>query len=1032
VKIARAGWLCVVLLFAVSELRAADASVKVFEEPGFPVADTAALSSAQLHALLPGASFVTAEELSSAVADDTLGLLVLPYGSAFPEDSWKDIQAYLARGGNLLVLGGRPFTRAAYKEEGAWRLRDYSVRFIRELRIDQYQETPGSSGLSYVPNADVVTQLPAFAWQRGFSPIIHLSDSRIDERGGSAGRVDTRIDALAWGMRDGRRLSAPVLQIDHLRGKFAGGRWIFVSADLAAGFADSAGAKEIVASLVSAASRGAEEFLVRPVLPLYLPEEPVELQVSWMGTHGNPENLSVRVTVTPEDAPGQSSVYSAKLTAGLVMTVPPQPAKGFHIVDAVLLDGEHTIAKYHSGFWMRDSAYLSSGPKLGVNQDYFELNGKPLAVVGTTYMSSEVQRLYFDHPNVYVWDRDMKQLEDAGMNMLRTGWWSGWDKVCDENGVPYERSLRTLEAYLMTARKHGLPVQFNVFAFLPDVLGGENAYLDPRAVRREKNLYSALAARFGDVPFLAWDLINEPSFSQHLWTAMPNGDALESGQWNAWLKKKYSSRRGLESAWNIPPGGDGPLPVPAANEYQGARDGAATGFKLYDFYLFSQEKFAGWVAQIRESIRAAGSQQLITVGQDEGGNESRLFPAYFGGSVDFTTNHSWYENDNLLWDSLIAKQRGKPMLIQETGVGAGASLDGIARRSLENQSALLERKAALSFAQGTGFIEWLWNSNADMMEDGEVSLGGLRADQTEKPEAAVMRGFAAFSKEASNYLRQPEQPDVAIVTSEAAQFSPMSGLQMEAQRKAVRALCYQNRIPGYIVSESQAATLRNPKLRNPRLVILPSPQALNESTWLALLAYVNNGGNLLVTGAVNRDAQWHVADRLTSAHIRGTAEPLTFKTAAILASSQSIPGPTIPMSFDQNKQNALEVVKFQDGATLEQQAYGKGNIYWSAYPVELAESAEAATKLYSYVLGKAGVAPMFQFDPNLSPGVLIYPTVLQDAVTYIFVSEDAAATKINIKDKLTGARLVFDLPSQRSVLVVLRKTDGALLAKYGY
>jgi len=29
-----------------------------------------------------------------------------------------------------------------------------------------------------------------------------------------------------------------------------------------------------------------------------------------------------------------------------------------------------------------------------------------------------------------------------------------------------------MEAYLMTARKHGLPVQFNVFAFLPDVLGG--------------------------------------------------------------------------------------------------------------------------------------------------------------------------------------------------------------------------------------------------------------------------------------------------------------------------------------------------------------------------------------------------------------------------------------------------------------------------------------------------------------------------------------------------------------------------------
>lgn len=1021
-KIAHARWLFIALLFMASHVLAMDASVKVFEDPSFPTADSSAFSSSQLHAMMPDAAFVTAQELNSALTGDNVSLLVLPYGSAFPEDSWTDIDAYLARGGNLLVLGGRAFTRSAYREGGAWKLRDYSMRFIRELRIDQYQETPGSRELSYVPNPDMVTQLPAFAWQRGFSPIIHLSDSRIDERGGSAGRVDTRIDAMAWGMRDGRRLSAPVLQIDHLRGKFTGGRWIFVSADLPAGFADSLEAKEIVSSLVATASRGAEEFIVHPVLPLYLPEEPIELQVSWLAAHPAASGLQVRVTLTPEDEANHKAVYTANFAAGLVLTIPLQQTKGFHTVDAELLDGSHVIAKYRSGFWMRDPAYLRAGPKLGVNQNYFELDGKPLAVVGTTYMSSEVQRLYFDHPNVYVWDRDMKLLEDSGIDMIRTGWWSGWDKVCDENGVPYERALRTLEAYLMTARRHGLPVQFNVFAFLPDVLGGENAYMDPRAVQREKNLYSALAARFGDVPFLAWDLINEPSFGQHVWTALPNGDAIELAEWNGWLKKKYPSRQALESAWNIPSGGDGPLPVPAADEYPGSRSGADSGYKLYDFYLFEQEKFAAWVAQMREAIRSSGSNQLITVGQDEGGNDSRLLPAYFSGPVDFTTNHSWYESDSLLRDSLIAKQPGKAMLIQETGVGAGTTLDGIARRNLANQAALLERKGALSFAQGTGFIEWLWNTNADMMEDGEVSLGGLRADKTEKPEAQVMRGFAAFARQASNYLSEPVQPDVAIVTSEAEQFSPMWGLQMEAQRKAVRALCYQARVPGYIVGESQIA-----KLGEPRLVILPSPQALNDATWQSLLDYVGNGGNLLVTGAVNRDPHWHVAERLASAHILGKVEPLTFKTATILAGGESI-----PLSFDQDKQNVLESMEFQDGATLEHAIYGRGQIFWAAYPVELADGADAAGKLYSYVLGKTGITPAFEADAILSPGVLVYPTVLQNAVMYIFESEDAGDTKINIKDKLTRARVTFTLPSQHAALVVLSKKDGTVLAKYGY
>ncbi len=42
----------------------------------------------------------------------------------------------------------------------------------------------------------------------------------------------------------------------------------------------------------------------------------------------------------------------------------------------------------------------------------------------------------------------------------------------------------------MTARKYGLPVQFNFFAFLPDVLGGSNAFLDPAAVRKQQTLIS--------------------------------------------------------------------------------------------------------------------------------------------------------------------------------------------------------------------------------------------------------------------------------------------------------------------------------------------------------------------------------------------------------------------------------------------------------------------------------------------------------------------------------------------------------------
>ena len=415
-----------------------------------------------------------------------------------------------------MVVGGRPFTRAAYHDGTGWHLRDYSVRFIRPLMIDEYQVTPGSDGLEFQTNPDMTVQVPRFSWKQAFSPVIRLSAVDLYKRGGAAGSIDARLDTLAWGTKGGRKMSAPLIEIDHLRNGFDGGRWIFLNADLGSDFLNGA-ESGLVRSLVERASAGSEEFTVRPTLPLYLPGEPVELDIAWHNTGQIRAPLSVRISVYPESQPASRSVSGSSLPASQPLILPAPNGKGLYFIEAELVEGDKRRATIHSGFWVRDETYLRSGPRLTVNKDYFELDGHPLAVVGTTYMSSEVQRLYFDHPNVYVWDRDLGQIHGAGLNMIRTGWWTGWDKFCDENGQPYERTLRTLEAYLMTARKNGLPVQFNFFAFLPDVLGGTNAFLDPAAIERQQTLISSVVARFHDVPFLGWDLINEPSFSQHLW-----------------------------------------------------------------------------------------------------------------------------------------------------------------------------------------------------------------------------------------------------------------------------------------------------------------------------------------------------------------------------------------------------------------------------------------------------------------------------------------------------------------------------------
>ena len=102
-----------ILIFAASLLLASTAApgaesqsgCVVFSEAGFPAADSAGPSPEQVQTMLPGAQLASTQQLANLLNATSTRLLVLPYGSAFPEEAWPDIYRFLHRGGNLLVLG---------------------------------------------------------------------------------------------------------------------------------------------------------------------------------------------------------------------------------------------------------------------------------------------------------------------------------------------------------------------------------------------------------------------------------------------------------------------------------------------------------------------------------------------------------------------------------------------------------------------------------------------------------------------------------------------------------------------------------------------------------------------------------------------------------------------------------------------------------------------------------------------------------------------------------------------------------------
>jgi hypothetical protein len=1029
--------------------------VVVFWEDGFPAADTAAPTRDDLSAILPGAVFISAESLSDALAAEETRLLVLPFGSAFPEKQWDVIHRYLERGGNLMVLGGRPFTRAAYEDKGAWRLRPPIQAFARTLFLNDYQETPGSDAAKFMANEDYsFLKLPSFSWVRAWSATVRLTDEDLYKREGSAGTLDTRLDTLAWGVANGHRLAAPIVELDHLQNHFVGGRWILVACDLPEGFYGSAAGRDIVTKLLRRAADSAEDFTVQPEWPVFAQGEPINLQVHWQRFGKKPVVVTVEsgphimttstavieLRVTPENGTPSTQSFGPAPTDFPYThetTLPPSTGRGLHAVTVRLsIDGE-VREIYRTGFWMRDEALLRSGPIVKVARDYFTLDDKPILVAGTTYMASDVQRQFFVRPNPWLWNRDMAEIHAAGLNMLRTGWWTAWDQLMKQSGVVREEALRTMEAYLMTARHNGLAVQFNLFAFIPEVLGGENPYLDPEAIRRQKEMVLPFVERFHDVPYLAWDLINEPSFSnpQRTWQTRPNGDAHELTAWNEWLNKQYADHGAIAEAWrSVPLPQEALIALPSEEEFSTRAQYEAwpsnNSLRAMDYQHFAQDAFRGWASEITGAIRAAGSRQLVTVGQDEGGGEERPSPAHFGDVVDFTTTHSWWAHDAILWDSLAAKVPGKAMLVQETGVSRETRIDGEGHRNLAEETSLLERKLAIAAGTSAGAIQWLWNVNALQRDDRESTIGAIRPDGTEKSEAALLRRFAEFASAAGPHMFGAQLPDVAIVTSQVMQYSPLENLEIEAQQKSVRALNYLCGIPAYVLAENQIAHgepghfANLPQGERPKLVVLPSAHALSDEAWNALLQYVSDGGTLLVTGSVERDAHWRVTQRLAALSAPAAAESLLLRTAM-----QRIGEKSVTLSFTYDKQQAAEYLRFVDGETFHTLAHDKGRIFIASEPIELSEGLQPAAEMYSWALNQASVEkPYIGQAPS---GVLVRPLVLADSVLYLIVSESENVEKVSVHDRLTGGEINMTVSPGRAELLLLSRKDGHVLARFG-
>jgi hypothetical protein len=1014
--------------------------IALFRARDFPTVDAPAIDAATLDTALEGLSV---EVLSSPEAlDDRLGtggfdVLVLPYGSAFPLRAWGSIRSFLAKGGGLVVLGGAPFhvpVRWVASGEGrngaagAWVAGPRQPTFAHELLIGPAEEIALDTAGSLRVTEFLDAPAPAGGFptpSRTFALTVRFATRKeFPDEDGSAGPRDALLRPLVHALdAGGTPRGCPLLEIDRLRGSDAGGRWVLAPSDVRL-------TPAWIRACVERALEGAVEIDVRPVPACVEAGEKPRIRILLRrpsAMEGDPARVVARVVVR-DDRGAEVFAGEAELTgspetrAAEVAVRTPAPLRpGLHRVEVTALETPWHPRSATTGFWVRDPKLLAAGPKLSVSRDWLRRDGRVFPLVGTTYMASDVHRKFLFEPNPLAWDRDFAEMARRGVNFVRTGLWTGWSRAMLDPGAIDDGVLWALDAYVLTAARHGIPVCFTFVAFLPPVFGGSHPYLDPRALEGQKAFLLAIASRFRSIGWIHYDLINEPSYAppEALWQNRPILDEHERRAWSDWARARHGDDPlVLRERWRD--ASDDLFSLPTAEElsYAMVRDRRRPR-KARDFAEFSQDVVARWAATLRQTLRdAAGEQTLVTLGQDEGGTWLRPAQQLHAEAVDYTAVHTWWNNDDLLWDGVVTKVPEKPNVVQETGLMRLEDPDGMPWRSPEDAAALLERKFAFAFAaRAAGAVEWAWNVNPYQPIDNEAVIGLWRPDGTAKPELRVLEEVAAFFREAAPLLDDFEPDPVVVVIPHSKLFAGRPQA-MDGVKRVVRVLADRFGVVPTALSELRLTPAR---LGAAKLVLVPSPEVLDDGAARALVHAARAGAKILVTGAVEGDPYGRSTEALRDLGVLHRGRPVALREpTSWAAGAQRTAGFA---TFDGGRG---EWLCRASGTSLTQLA---GSVWHEPLPLDLAREEEPLCALLAAALEKAAI-PVSPSATPLAARVLRSPR----AALVVCVNETAADAVRHVEVDAQGLEVAVASGRARLVLVerqtrrVIAATPGASMA----
>ena len=367
--------------------------------------------------------------------------------------------------------------------------------------------------------------------------------------------------------------------------------------------------------------------------------------------------------------------------------------------------------------------------------------------------------------------------------------------------------------------------------------------------------------------------------------------------------------------------------------------------------------------------------------------------------------HTWWANDDLLWDGVVTKVPEKAHIHQETGLMRLEDGDGNPWRTPEEAARLLERKLAYAFAsRGAGVVQWAWNINPYQPIDNESVIGIYRPDGTAKPELRAMSELAAFLTAAAPYLDDFAPDPVVMVIPHA------------------RALLAAARRPrGHA---SRGAHARRALRRRADRAVRPAldrgtPGAARSSSWSPLRSCSTSprrvrssraseaGALVVVTGAVEGDAYGRVGPALAALGLVGDARALVQHERTIWGGGWG--------TFDDK---IGEVVKRSTKAEPQSRA---GNVWHEPLPLEFAREPEVAGRFLEAVLKAAGIAT----HPT---DTRVVARVLEAPRAFLAVCVNETAEDATRRVTIEGRAVDIPVPAGRARLVLVERGTGKVLA----